>query len=73
MKGRLEFYIEKGISLDEYVDMVGLRTLIKEKKLKTVLEVFIEDEYQRKKKYNQLKKRYFMMRPLNFQKLLPFE
>ncbi len=73
MKGQILYYIERGISLDEYIKTVGLRELIKEKKLKMVLEQFVPDKKQRNKLYKKYRKEYFVMKPLNFQNLLPFE
>ncbi len=73
MKGQVLFYIERGISLDEYIKTVGLRALIKEKKLKMVLEQFVPDHKKRNKLYKKYRKEYFVMKPLNFQNLLPFE
>ena len=73
MEGQILFYKKRGISLEEYINTVGLRTLIKEKKLKLVLEQFIEDENQREILYRKYKKEYFTMKPLNFKNLLPFK
>lgn len=73
MKGQILYYKERGISLDEYIRAIGLRELIKEKKLKIVLEQFILDKKKRDKLYKKYRKEYFVMKPLNFQNLLPFE
>ena len=73
LKGQISFYKERGVSLDEYVKTIGLRKLIKEKRLKSVLEEFIFDKNERVKAYNKYRKQYFVMKPLNFKNLLPFE
>ena len=73
MKGQLLYYIERGITLDEYIKTVGLRELIKEKKLKMVLEQFVPNLKKREKLYKKYRKEYFVMKPLNFKNLLPFE
>jgi uncharacterized radical SAM superfamily protein len=73
LNGQILFYKERGVSLDEYIKTVGLRKLIKEKKLKMVLEQFISDENTVNSIYKKYRKEYFVMKPLNFKNLLPFE
>jgi len=73
LKGQIIFYKERGVSLDEYVKTIGLRKLIKEKRLQTVLEEFVPDKKERMKLYKKYRKQYFIMKPLNFKNLLPFE
>ena len=73
LNGQILFYKERGVSLDEYIKTIGLRNLIKEKQLKYVLEQFVEDKNKRKTLYRKYKKQYFVMKPLNFKNLLPFD
>lgn len=73
LKGQIHYYKERGISLDEYIHVIGLRELVKENKLQLVIEQFVNDEKKRKLLYKKYKKEYFVMKPLNFKNILPFE
>ncbi len=67
----MEFYHQKGISIEEYIQTIGVRNLIKEKLLDIALEVFVPNDIRNeiKEKYH---KEYFLLKPLEFHKLLPF-
>ena len=72
MKGQMEYYQQIGVSIEEYVQTIGIRNLIKEKLLDLALDVFVFDYDEKLKIKERYNKQYFLLEPLEFEKLLPF-